>query len=61
MTTTRYITTEKTKYLIRGPYKPQELKILYQKFQDKYHSKLTFKQWLVDRGKVHFRIKARIN
>lgn len=46
------------RYIIRGNYNEGDLKRLYKSFQNKYpESELTFQQWLVDRGKIHCRLK----
>ncbi len=46
------ITVDGVKFLIRGFWTAQELKNQYDSFQAKYQSKLSFRQWLVERGKV---------
>lgn len=53
----RTITTEGVTYKIRGPYTATELRQLYEGFCAKYHSTITLQHWLVERGRVHFRIK----
>ena len=50
---TRHITVGERRYLIRGDWSPAQLRQQYTAFQDRYASRLTFQQWLVQRGKVY--------
>jgi hypothetical protein len=52
----RKITTDKATYAIRGPCTVKQLKQLYRSFCEKHGSKLSFDEWLVQRGKVYFRL-----
>lgn len=42
-------------YLIRGPWTPDQLREQFTAFVEKYHSQLTFEQWLVAQGKVYLK------
>ena len=44
-----------TTYLIRGPYHSTDLHRLYRQFVSRYGQTLTFRRWLVERGKVYKR------
>lgn len=44
-----------TEYLIRGPYHSTDLQRLYRQFVSRYGQTLTFRRWLVERGKVHLK------
>jgi hypothetical protein len=48
------VTEKGQTYRIRGPYTAQDLRRLFESFQKKYGSTMTFAQWLVQRGKVYF-------
>jgi hypothetical protein len=50
------IVIEGRRYLIRGPYSAGDLRVLYAGFVAKFGSKLSFKQWAIERGKVYFAI-----
>ena len=54
----RTITVEGWRYLIRGPYTGRDLLRLFADFLTKYPTTtLSFRRWLVERGKVYKRIK----
>lgn len=45
-------------FFIRGRWSPDDLRKQYASFQSKFSSKLTFRQWLVERGKVYCSVNS---
>lgn len=54
----RTITVDGTKFLVRGNYLKGQLEKHYQDFCQKFNSTMSFRTWLVQRGKVYFKVNS---